>query len=309
MSLGLCCHFLQPSIKNKQIIYINSINEKGLQLGLFKSNKYSIERIKQTYYNNIQEIINLIPKLVESKIKVFRLSSNILPLYEFNSAWIKQDKKIKNLFEELGELFIKNNIRITCHPGQFVSISSDDSNVIKNSITELEYHAWMFDSMKLPQNYYYGINIHGGKGNRLNNLINNINNLDSKIKNRLTLENDEYSYTVEDLYKVYLKTNIPIVFDSHHWSLNKGIEFLEDACDLSLKTWQEIKPLQHISNSIPELAYGNIKQKRAHSDYIYYFNSVQLNLALTNKVDIDIEAKMKNLAINDIVKKYGEKIL
>jgi len=75
MALGLMCQFLES--KNKRdgtVIYENIIVEKSLQLGAFKNNKYTINRISSTYHNNVDEHLKIVPKLVENNFKSFRLS-------------------------------------------------------------------------------------------------------------------------------------------------------------------------------------------------------------------------------------------
>lgn len=308
MSLGLCCQWIQPKIKRDgSIVYENIINECGLQLGQFRSGTYSKEKIISVYRNNINEIKKLIPKLVENNIRCFRLSSGILPLFEFNSELAYNDIILQNLFKETGDLLKTNNIRVTCHPGQFVVLSSDNEQVIQNSINDLVYHAWIFDQMGFDKNSFYAINIHGGKSNRTNILIKTINELPQNVKIRLTLENDELSYSVNNLLLVSKETNVPIVFDSHHHSLNPNCLDIEIAFIKCIETWNRIgiKPLQHISNSIPENENGNIRDRRKHSDFIYKIPNCQLNAVQNNLIDLEIEAKMKNIAIERIKKEFS----
>lgn len=164
MSLGLCCQWIETRKKRDGTeVYENIIDEQGLQVGQFKSGKYSKEKILNTYLNNVEQIILLLPKLVRHKISCFRLSSGILPLFEFNEELAKNYQPLVDRFSHLGSLFRKNNIRVTTHPGQFVVLSSDKSEVIKNSIQDLGYHAWMFDAMGFDPSPFYAINVHGGK--------------------------------------------------------------------------------------------------------------------------------------------------
>jgi hypothetical protein len=43
---------------------------------------------------------------------------------------------------------------------------------------------------------------------------------------------------------------------------------------------------------------SSFQKRRAHSDYIHYVPDVQLSLLKSGLVDLDVEAKMKNLAID-----------
>ena len=197
-----------------------------------------------------------------------------------------------------------NNIRITTHPDQFVLLSSNKEEVNNKSILMLEHYGWIFDCMELPKNNYYCINIHGGTKGNSNILISNINKLSNSVKSRLTLENDERSYSVKELYEVYLQTGIPIVFDSHHHTFNAENLSIEEALNLSIETWNKIKPLTHLSNSNPDFVNGSFLDRRKHSDYVYSICEYQKILNNENKIDIDFEFKMKNFAIKKAIKDF-----
>lgn len=297
MSLSVCCQWLEPRKKRDgSIVFENSINEKSLQLGSFKKNKYTETHIKETYLNNIFELTKVIPKLKDNNIKSFRMSSSIFPLFEFCEE-IAKSQEIVDKLKQLGSLFIDNNIRVSCHPGQFTVISSDSEQVIKNSVKELNYHAWIFDSMGFARTPYYAINIHGGKKNNGNKAIESILSLPEQTRNRLTLENDESCYSVRELLKIHEKTNVPIVWDSHHHSFNEGGMTRREACEETYKTWNGIKPIQHLSNTELGSESGTFTERRKHSYYIHHIPQEQLELAIADSVDVDVEAKGKNLAV------------
>jgi UV DNA damage endonuclease len=234
MSIGLCCQYL--SDKNK-----NLCNEKRLQYGQFLTGKYSTNDILSTWYNNIDSLFYVLRNfIIPNGIKSFRISSNLLPL--FDKVSLKEDKLLLSKLVKFGELVKRNNLRLTSHPDQFCVLNSQSQSVIDNSIKLLEYHSWIFDNMGLDDSPFYAINIHAGAANRLEQFVDTVNKL-GRLKNRLTVENDELSYSVIDLLKVNQLTNIPIVFDSHHHALNNKNLSISDALDLCSLTWKNIKPL------------------------------------------------------------------
>lgn len=298
MALGLCCQWIQEEKKRTgNVVYNNILEEKTLQLGAFKSGKYSTTRIRETYHHNVDQHIKLIPLLRQHKIKSFRLTSGLFPLWEFNNSMIAEDESLIIKLANLGKLFIENDIRVTCHPGQFTVISSDSSEVVVNSIRELEYHAWVFDAMGLPLSPYAAINIHGGKADRSDSIVRIYRSLPDNVRSRLTLENDEKCYNVPQLLDIHDRCGVPVVFDSHHFTFNTGNMSFAMAFDDTRSTWGNIKPLQHISNTEPGFEDAAFNQKRAHSQYIHYIPDMQLEAIRDNTVDVDVEAKHKNLAI------------
>lgn len=298
MSMSLCCQYLKENIKrNGSIELVNLIDEKSLQLGAYKQGKYSDERILQTYRHNVQTHIDIIPKLVEDGIKSFRISSSLFPLYEFAGSIARNDGWITAKLAELGQLFKQHGIRVTTHPGQFCVISSDKQSVIDNSVKELAYHAWMFDMMGFDRTPFYAINIHGGKANRADKLIETYGSLPENVKSRLTLENDEKCYNVKQLLAISERTGVPIVFDSHHYTFGVDDLSFDDAFNQTLATWNKIKPLQHLSNTEIGMENAAYNQKRAHSQMIRYIPEQQLQAMRDNTIDVDIEAKLKNIAL------------
>ena len=306
MSLGLCCQWIEPRTKRDgSVVYENVIDEKLLQLGAYKNGKYSRERVLETYRGNVKEVLRTIPYLVQNNIKSFRLSSSLFPLYEFCGEIARSDSVIQQDLKTAGQLFLQHNIRVTCHPGQFCVISSDKQSVIDNSIKELEYHAYIFDSMGLPATPYYAINIHGGKGDRSEKIIEVYQTLPENIKNRLTLENDEKCYNVRQLLAISERTSIPVVFDSHHYSFGMDDLSFDDAFTEAVASWGSIKPLQHLSNTEIGMENASYNQRRAHSEMIRYIPDLQLQAARNDTIDLDVEAKLKNIAVLQMRKEFG----
>jgi UV DNA damage endonuclease len=306
MALGVCCQWLEERVKrDNSVVYDNILNQGNLQLGAFKAGKYNEDRIRDTYVDNIQEHINFFPILLKHNIRSFRMSSAVFPLFEYNDSLIRSNLELQNKLKQLGKLFIDNNIRVTTHPGQFVIINSDTDRIIENSVRELSYHAWTFDMMGLPLSPYYAINIHGGKRDKIDKLIEVTNSLPDNIRKRLTFENDERCYNVKQLLQVHEKTGVPVVFDSHHYTFNNNDLALPDAFAQSIQTWGNTKPLQHISNTELGMESGTFTERRAHSAYIRYVPELQLEAACADTIDIDVEAKMKNFAVLQMRKEYG----
>jgi len=302
MALGLCCEW----VENTKGTLKNLLVSKKLQYGKFKKGEYTQTTIKQCYITNLTNLLDMLPTINNSGIKFFRISSSMFPLFDKVEPKLYDNTETKTLLERIGKYILDNKMRVTTHPGQFIVLSSDDPNIVNNSIKEMNFHGWMFDCMNLPQTPYYSINIHGGKSNRQSSLINGINRLNISAKNRMTLENDEFCYSIKDLEPISIATNVPLVYDSHHHSFNDANLTGDKALEIAMKTWREIKPTTHLSNSCEQ--YRNpespITKKRIHSDFIDYFPQHQLDMYNAGKIDIEVEAKAKNLAIFNILNKF-----
>ena len=99
--------------------------------------------------------------------------------------------------------------------------------------------------------------------------------------------------------------NIPVVFDTHHFECykllhpDKKFKPASYYIPLILETWERrgIKPKFHVSEQGP----GRCGH---HSNYIEVIPEYLLEIPKKYNTDIDIEAKMKELAIKKLYEKY-----
>ena len=297
--LGLCCHWLAEDGKNL-------LPSRRMQLGRFNQGKYTRAHIGEVYASNLQRVREFLPIFLEHNISVFRISSAMFSLFDKVDRDLWDNDQVCELLAEIGQFVLDNNMRITTHPGQFTVLSN--AKTAPAAIREMNFHGWLFDRMGLPRTAYYAINVHGGgKPERTEELIRNIKLLDDSARSRMTLENCEFGWSVADLIPVSNETNVPICFDSHHHKFNAGELDGHTAMTLAMSTWPEgVKPLTHLSNEPPGLPDDAPSTKRrCHSDYIYEIPSWQREANNDGAIDIDVEAKKKNLAIFRMSKELG----
>jgi len=183
-------------------------------------------------------------------------------------------------------------IRVVIHPDQFVVLSSDRPDVIENSIKILQTQAQIFDLLGLPRSPWAMMEIHGGKGDRAERLVQVIRNLPDAIRCRLALENDEYAYSAEEILAVCQAAKVPMVFDAHHHVIHEKLDTYEhpSVAEMVLaarSTWPVPEwQLVHISNGCDAFADPH------HSDFITVMPSAYRDVPW-----IEIEAKLKEQAI------------
>ena len=309
MTLGLCRHFVEEvTHRNGSKTIHNLFDAKTLQLGRFERSEYSEDRIRSTYLHNFRSILTTLPRVVKAGIRHYRMSSDCLPLGDKVPREYWDNQELRNLLKQIGDFTRREKMRITVHPGQFCVLNSTRDSVIQKSIWELSQHAWIFDVCEFEQSPYYAINIHAGSGDRYLQLIDTIKTLPGNVRSRLTLENCESVGNVSQLLDVYKSTNVPIVFDSHHHVFNQGGLTMQQAFDESVKTWpSHIMPLQHIANTEPGLENSSFTNRRKHSNYITYIPECQLRALRSNEIALEVETKLKNLSIVDLVNKFDLK--
>jgi len=196
----------------------------------------------------------------------------------------------------IGKCADELRIRIVAHPDQFVVLSSDSASTIANSVTVLQMHAEIFDMIGLSRSPYNAIIIHGGKRGNDAILVKTINSLPEAIRSRLTLENDEFSYSTKAIYDICRQTGLSMIFDAHHHLImEKCADYSDSGIEAGVRaarsTWlpHEDWQLVHISNGTTGLS------DRRHSDYIEAMPDCFANVEW-----IEVEARGKELAIDRI---------
>ena len=306
--IGVCCQWLESVQRPRSgdYHYVNAVDEHSLQLGRYAAGKYTPEHIRSTYLHNVNNLIRMLPRISQSGIRLFRISSSLFPLADKVDKVHWDNDVIRTQLKRVGDLVKSLQIRVTTHPGQFCVLSSDSDRVVENSFNELALHGWIFDVMGLDHSPHYAINIHGGKSDRSSRLIEQIKSLPQSVRSRLTLENDESAYSLIDLLGIHKETNVPVVWDSHHHTFNDDGVSMNDAYTLSRLTWPTgVTPLQHISNTEPSSKGGSFTERRKHSNMIHYIPDAQLQGLRDGTIACEIEAKMKNIAVDSMVNMFS----
>lgn len=298
INYGYCCINLtlgQDDIKIGRGMIKRTFQQKG------------IEYASQLAEENVRDMIEIIKWNHKNGFKLYRMSSSMFPwLSEYEFEDMPNWKTIKNLLKGAGALIKKYEQRVTFHPGPFNILPSPKPEVVENTIKELRQHGELMDYMDLPRNHHAAINIHvggtyGDKPATIKRFIKNFQLLPESVKSRLVLENDDKpaQYGVEDLYEIWKECGTPITFDYHHHRCYNDPMPERKALELAAKTWPTgIRQLCHYS-SAKKLHEDASVIMRAHADYVYEpIEDYGMEL------DIEIEAKAKELAVQKYVKQF-----
>ncbi len=338
--IGFCCHL------------INSVDQVG---GLKPHDPYWQYRFKTTTIKYLREnsskveeklwdiikhnvvaaknIVSYVSKLAEP-LRMLRLGSDIAPAYthpDYEYFYKRSDVMSfmnKYLFE-VGNIARNNDVKLSFHPDQYVVICSDNDGIVTNSLKELEYHTDIAKMMGYGLSKLdFKINVHlsGKKG--VDGFIPAYNRMSPELRNMLTLENDEFQSSLDEVIK--LKKYIGVVLDLHHHFIQSG-EYIE-ASDPRIKevieSWchdgTDRRPSIHYSQShedllgehprdtLPSLSTlienGYKKtQLRAHSNNYWNTASNQWARSHWEYADIMCESKEKSLASNKLFEEFTKK--
>jgi UV DNA damage endonuclease len=297
MNLSLCCI---SNILAEQGHKFRTMTFKSFSS---KLREESLEKLSGIIINNFQTSEKIVRHCKDNNIRGYRLSSDLTPVIKHPEVMLALEdlpnyNEIEESIKDLSNAIKETEIRVSAHPSEYITLTSDDDVKVQHSLIDLELHAEIFDRLELSQTYYNPLNIHVRKEGDAKDLsqtfIKNFERLSNSVKSRLVLENNDTgnTWTVNNLKKYfYNRYGIPITFDNlHHEMLNHDVSH-RDAFFEAYSTW----------NCTPIFHYSEGKNgTRAHSD-------MAENLPINYNKDVlfDVELKSKDYAILDILKRYN----
>ena len=256
MNYSLCC-------------ISNQLGRSGIKFQKMTYTRYkalpkneAIKILSERILNNFVVTHKTIEHCVNLGLEGYRLSSDITPVINHPDVDLQLEDMpnfdvINSIIKITSQLIKDSGIRVTAHPSEFISLTSNNAEVIANSFRDLISHADIFDRYNLKQDYYNCLNIHcrqeGDPVEISKRFIYNYNRLPDNVKKRLVVEvNDNKNgiWTIKNLCNYfYSAAGIPVTFDTLHHSFCNTGESDEEAFELAHQTWP-VTPVFHYSEGI-----------------------------------------------------------
>jgi len=288
--LGLCCIFRQEPIRFRQTTAAALVKvSREEQLG----------KLSSLCRANLASLSKAIEWVIANEVGAFRVLSPLFPRMthpdvSYALEELPDHTFIRRQCEKIRARRRERDIRLSLHPDQFNVLSSPHPEVVKNTIIELEYQGLLAELIGAEVINIHAGGAYGDKSAALVRWKNNFRLLSRRVQSRLSLENDDRSYTPADLFPVCSDLGIPMVYDVHHHRCLGDTLTIEDATRLSIESWRVLgrEPYFHISSS----RYGyDSKNPRTHAEFISAVDFPEEWLAA--ETTIDVEAKAKELAV------------
>jgi len=285
LNLGLVCQTYSAEIR------FRTVTRKRLQS---LSLEQQLGTIREIYRNNLDKLEQALVYCRHHGIRLFRISSNLLPFMDHELGHGLMRSEFASRLAEVGNQV--RDLRLVVHPDQFTVLNSDTPQVIQNSIAFLAAQADLLDLLGLPRSPWTPLEIHGGKSDRADRLVEVIADLPETIRSRLILENDEHCYSAPQILDICRRSSVPMVFDAHHHIVHEKLDSYEhpsvaEMLAAARATWPDPDwQMVHISNGRDHF------QDSAHSDLIHTMPSCYRQAPW-----IEVEAKHKELAIQSIL--------
>lgn len=259
----------------------------------FRLKSYCDERFLTTVTQNLDCLLRVLFYNQQHNLLFFRISSDVIPFASHTIITYNWPEYFKEKFATIG-VFIKNaHMRISMHPDQFVVLNSKDARIVESSISELRYHAQLLDALGLDTTAKIQIHVGGAYGDKsaaMQRFIATYSTLDTSIKRRLVIENDDRLFSMQDCLFIHEHTGIPIIFDVlHHEVLNNG-ESVHNALQLALNTWQHTDTRQDGIGMVDYSSQASDSRVGKHAETL---DTAHFKKFITDTQDLDFDIMLE----------------
>lgn len=257
----------------------------------------SEENLLKIIEHNLNSLNNIIDYNIGNNIKIFRISSDLIPFASSPVNYIKWWEVFSAQLSLIGKKIKDSGMRVSMHPGQYTVLNSLTDDVVKKSIEDLEYHNRVLNSLGTSRESKIILHIggvYGDKERAIERFTSNFQLLSNGIKERLVIENDDKSYNIKEVLDIGRTLNIPVVYDNLHnevlsYDQSKDDSYWIKQCK---KTWRKEDGSQKIHYSQQDLE----KRPGAHSTTIKVEEFMNFINEIDEDTDIMLEVKDKNLS-------------
>lgn len=258
----------------------------------------SNEKLSELIKYNINSLNSIIDYNIENNIKLFRISSDLIPFGSCDVNNIKWWEIFQQEMNSIGDKIKKSNMRVSVHPGQYTVLNSNKGVVVQKAIQELVYHTRILDSLGMNSEHKVVLHIGGAYDNKslsIDRFGENYKLLPDNVKKRLVIENDDKIYNIEEVLDIGLNFNIPVIFDNLHNKINYSEQKMSEAywIEQCRVTWKKEDGNQkiHYSQQAEQKKIGSHSDFISINQFINFYNNLN-----RNDIDIMLEVKDKNLS-------------
>lgn len=277
----------------------------------------ALRRLESIARENLHNTLRLLRHSVAHDIHVYRFTSKLIPLATHEALlqldWNPYDI-LAEAFTEIGQYVKNHGMRVSFHPDHFTVLSTPRPEVLLHSIRDLDYHVAMLEAMGLDSRAKNNIHIGGAYGDKHSageRFKENIGGLSAKIKQRLTLENDDKTFNALETLEIAESSGLPMVLDIHHQWVNNEGETAAELWPRIYNTWTssfaqaETPEGKFLAPKIHASSPKSASDPRGHADHVIaapLLDFLREIAPITEQVDVMLEAKLKDGAVFALMK-------
>ena len=258
----------------------------------------------------------VLDELDRRDLRMFRLSSSTVPYGTHPDLpqldYRRQIESCRDDLRRVGEKARAHGIRLSTHPGQYTVLNAADDEIARRAALELEQDAALLDALGAGPEAVVVVHVGGAYGDpraALERFARRHERLSDRARERVAVEHDETSFDLADVLWLSERTGARVIFDMHHHRClpAPGYEDIGDAVATACATWPAgVRPKLHLSSPRTELRVVGRGAKKVpvaplvdqHADFVTPWDLAQLLSAARQPVDVMLEAKAKDLAVD-----------
>jgi len=272
-----------------------------------------LRRLERIAEENLRNTLRLLKHNRYLGVQVYRMTSKLIPLatHVEMQEWDPYPA-LAEAFAEVGDFVREHGMRVSFHPDHFTVISTPREEVLRNSILDLSHHVRMLEAMGLDGRALNNIHVGGSYGDKEKSgrrFVDQFKGIERRITERVTLENDDKTFTAAETLAIAEEVGTPMVLDIHHHAVNNPAG--DDPVALwprILGTWNRFAwNVEHSGTPTPALppkihvsSPKSESDPRGHADYVEpgpLLDFLRGIAGSTPAVDVMIEAKRKDEAL------------
>lgn len=246
---------------------------------------------------NLRALETMLRYCATARIPLMRISSDVVPLASHPQNTFDWRARLHDELAGLRAVLAETGIRVSMHPGQYTVLNSPRQEVVERAVDDLVFHADFLDALGADGSARIVLHLGGGygcKASAIQRLAENLLALPPHVLTRISLENDERTFTIEDALRICEQCGLPAIFDVFHHSLNSpATGALEYWLDRTEDTWtpRHGRPKLHYSQQLAGGRPGMHSRTIAMRDFLKFHHSLG-----QREMDVMLEVKDKNLS-------------
>lgn len=255
-------------------------------------------RLRELTAGNLAALDQVLTFLDRNDIRLYRVSSNIIPFASHPISTVRWWKEFASDFRHLAARIRRLGVRVSMHPGQYTVLNSPSAAIVKAAVAELVYQARLLDALGTDTSSKIVIHVGGLYGGTeseaMARFIERARTLPSNVLDRLVIENDDRLFDADEVLVVHRELGIPVVFDWLHHQANPCARPVTDVLNEIFGTWKAAdgRPKIHMSSQADGGPSGAHADDVAARDVLAF-----LRVAPDTPFDCMLEAKEKDRAL------------
>lgn len=119
------------------------------------------EKLLELISHNLNSLENIIEYNIKNNIKLFRISSDLIPFGSSPINTLSWWEIFSSQFSEIGKKIKTSGMRVSMHPGQYTVLNSPNIEVVDRAIDDLNYHTKVLDSIGVGSEHKIVLHIGG----------------------------------------------------------------------------------------------------------------------------------------------------